>query len=237
MLDKVKHQLMMGKILKDIYTDISISPLLGFKGGTCAYFFYNLSRFSVDLDFDLLKNDKQTQSLVFNKVKSVLEKYGKVKDEKIKKFTIFFLLSYGEDEHNIKIEINIRKLPYDLNKYYDLKEYLGISMLVAKPEFMFSNKLIALVNRKETAVRDIYDIYHFFNNNWNINEEIIELWTKQKLADYLKECSTVIEKIKPNELLRDLGELVDEKRKNWIKTKLKEEVIYWLKNYILALSR
>ena len=45
----------MGQILKDIYTDVSISPLLGLKGGTCAYFFYGLPRFSVDLDFDLQK--------------------------------------------------------------------------------------------------------------------------------------------------------------------------------------
>ena len=45
----------MGYILKDIYADITINSLLGFKGGTCAYFFYNLPRFSVDLDFDLLE--------------------------------------------------------------------------------------------------------------------------------------------------------------------------------------
>lgn len=34
MLNKEKHQLIMGQILKDIYTDISIASLLGFKGGT-----------------------------------------------------------------------------------------------------------------------------------------------------------------------------------------------------------
>ena len=32
----------MGKILRDIYSDISISSLLGLKGGTAAYFFYGL---------------------------------------------------------------------------------------------------------------------------------------------------------------------------------------------------
>ena len=31
MLNRSKHQLLMGQILKDIYTDITIATLLGFK--------------------------------------------------------------------------------------------------------------------------------------------------------------------------------------------------------------
>jgi len=68
MLNKEKHQLIMGQILKDIYTDVSISSLLGFKGGTCAYFFYGLGRFSADLDFDLFSTKNSAQKLVFEKV-------------------------------------------------------------------------------------------------------------------------------------------------------------------------
>jgi len=68
MLNREKHQLIMGQILKDIYTNISISSLLGFKGGTCAYFFYDLPRFSVDLDFDLLEVNEKNQKLVFEKI-------------------------------------------------------------------------------------------------------------------------------------------------------------------------
>ena len=64
MLNKEKHQLIMGQILKDIYTDTLISSLLGFKGGTCAYFFYELDRFSVDLDFDLIQVSKENKEKV-----------------------------------------------------------------------------------------------------------------------------------------------------------------------------
>ena len=45
MLNREKHQLIMGRILRDIYADASIASRLGFKGGTCAYFFYDLPRF------------------------------------------------------------------------------------------------------------------------------------------------------------------------------------------------
>ena len=44
-LDIVTHKTMLIRILKDIYTDQDLAPLLGFKGGTAAYLFYNLGRF------------------------------------------------------------------------------------------------------------------------------------------------------------------------------------------------
>lgn len=50
MLNKEKHQLVMAQILKDIYSDIALASLLGFKGGTAANIFYGSPRFSVDLD-------------------------------------------------------------------------------------------------------------------------------------------------------------------------------------------
>ena len=76
MLNKERHQLIMGQILKDIYQDISIASLLGFKGGTCAHFFYGLPRFSVDLDFDILTSIEANKKLVFEKVQIIIEKYG-----------------------------------------------------------------------------------------------------------------------------------------------------------------
>src|SRR3989338_3449590 len=147
MLNREKHQLIMGRILKDIHTDVAISPLLGLKGGTCAYFFYNLPRFSVDLDFDLLAVNEGNQKLVFKKIIGILSKYGQIKDQYIKRFTIFALLSYGDDDHNIKVEINVRKLAKNINDRYELKEYLGISMLVAKKDYLFAGKLSALTLR------------------------------------------------------------------------------------------
>ena len=53
-LDYSKHKSILLQILKDIYSDTSIAPYLGFKGGTAALLFYDLPRNSVDLDFDLL---------------------------------------------------------------------------------------------------------------------------------------------------------------------------------------
>ena len=237
MLNRQKHQLLMGKILRDIYTDISISSLLGFKGGTCAYFFYNLPRFSVDLDFDLFDNTLETQTLVFEKIKKIISKYGDIKNSYIKRFTLFALLSYGTEDDNIKIEINVRDLFPKAKEYYQLKDYLGVSMLVANEEFLFSNKLVALTLRKKLAMRDVYDINYFAKNNWSIDEEIIRFWTNKTVKTYLEECVSFIESIKDNKVLLGLGELVStEEEKSWIRNNLKKDTIFILKSYISVLK-
>lgn len=235
MLNKEKHQLIMGRILKDIYANVSIAPLLGFKGGTCVYYFYGLPRFSVDLDFDLFPTDKKTQGLIFETVKTILERYGEIKDSYVKRNTIFFLLSYGPVDRNIKIEINTRTDISNLQDHYELKEYLGIPMLVGKRDYLFASKLAALTSRSETAMRDIYDIWFFGKNNWDINTEVIKTRTNKTLPKQLAGCITLIEGVKDNKILQGLGELLGEKDKVWVKDHLREEVIFILKNYLSVL--
>jgi predicted nucleotidyltransferase component of viral defense system len=237
MLNREKHQLTMGKILKDIYTDITISSLLGFKGGTCAYFFYGLPRFSVDLDFDLLVVNEKNQKLVFEKIIGILGGYGRIKDQCIKKFTIFALLSYGDEYYNIKIEISTRELVKNIKNHYEMKEYLGISMFVAKKDYLFASKLSALTERNETAPRDVYDIHYFAKNNWDINPEVIKERTGKTTKEYLVDCIDCIEKVRDNQILRGLGELISgEKEKVWIKSHLRNDSVFMLKNYLSVLK-
>lgn len=84
-LDTAKHKNILIKILKDIYTDTSIAPLLGFKGGTAAYLFYELSRASLDLDFDLL--DESKEDYVFEKMEEIAKQYGQIKEHRKKRLT------------------------------------------------------------------------------------------------------------------------------------------------------
>ena len=70
MLSIVKHRVILVQILKDIYSDIEISSSLGFKGGTAVYLFYKLNRFSVDLDFNLL--DEEKEQIVFDKINKII---------------------------------------------------------------------------------------------------------------------------------------------------------------------
>jgi len=227
MLNIEKHKNVLVKILKDIYMDSTIGPILGFKGGTAALLFYDLNRFSVDLDFDLL--DPKKDDFVFEKIGKIISKYGVVKQEKKKHYTLFFELSYEGNEHNIKVEINRR----DFGSKYEIVNYFGISMKVMTKEDMFANKLVALSERIERANRDIYDVWFFLENNWLINRELVERRTGMKFKDFIQECVNKIEKVPNRSILSGMGELLDNKQKAWVKTKLKDETLFYIKTMLL----
>lgn len=222
MLDIKQHKLILLQILKDIYSDISIASVLGLKGGTAAYLFYDLVRFSVDLDFDLLKPEKEEE--VFEKVGKILENYGELKEKRKKRNTLFFVLSYSQKTQNIKVEISIRAFPSD----YQIKNYLGISMLVMRKEDMAAHKLVALLERKKLANRDLFDLWFFLKNNWEINREIVEKRTKMSFEKYLKKCINFVKKISERHVLAGLGEILDSKQKDWTKKNLKKDLLFLL---------
>ncbi len=220
------HKNVLLHILKDIYSDAHLGPILGFKGGTSAYLFYDLSRFSVDLDFDLLDPDKE--DLVFEKVKKILQEYGTVVEARKKRYSIFFLLAYRnkiQHAYNIKVEINRR----DFGSRYEVKSYLGIPMKVMVREDMVANKLVAMYEREGKTNRDIYDVWFFLKNNWPVNEKIIEKRTGMALQEFLPLCIDMLESKSDRGILSGIGELLDEKQKLWAKAKLRGETIFVLR--------
>lgn len=223
MFDTARHKSILIKILKDIYTDTSISPILGFKGGTAAYLFYQLNRLSLGLDFDLLDGDKE--NYVFEKVEAIAKRYGEIKESRKKRFNLFLLLSYKEDAPNIKIEINRR----EFGSKYEVKSYLGISMKVIVREDMFAHKLVAMYERIGKANRDILDVWFFLNRDWSINKEIIEKRTGMPFKNFLQKCIEALEKLPDRGILSGVGELLDEKQKEWAKINLRKETVFLLK--------
>ncbi|MFH1259783.1 MAG: nucleotidyl transferase AbiEii/AbiGii toxin family protein [Elusimicrobiota bacterium] len=211
------------KILKDIYSDSTIAPILGFKGGTAAYMIYSLSRFSVDLDFDLL--DKSKEDYVFERVEKIISAYGKIKSKMKKRFTLFFELSYSEKDHNIKVEINRR----DFGSKYELAAYFGISLKVMVKQDMFANKLVAMYQRLDKTNRDIFDVWFFLQNDWTLNKELVEKRANIPFKEFLQKCIVALEKKSDRKILAGIGELLDPKQKIWAKDKLRTETIFLLK--------
>lgn len=223
MLDKVVHKNILVSLLKDIYTNAAVGPFLGFKGGTAAYFFYELNRFSVDLDFDLL-DDAQAQH-VFGELKKILVAHGAIKESREKRYTLFFILSYSEQAQNIKVEVNLR----NFGSRYDVKSYLGIPMKVMIKEDMIAHKMVAMLERMGKANRDIFDTYFFLKHHWPINEQIIEKRTGLSIQQFLQQCVQALEAMDTRDILSGLGELLDNKQKAWVKEKLRDETIFLLK--------
>ncbi len=226
MLDIAKHRTILIKILKDIFTDATIAPVLGVKGGTAALLFYNLDRFSVDLDFDLL--DAAKEDYVFEKIKTILEGYGVLKEASKKRFNLIYILSYNNKDinaQNIKVEINRR----EFSSKYDIQSFLGISMKVMVKEDMAAHKMVAMYERIGKANRDIYDAYFFLHHDWPINTQIIKERTGMPFKDFLQKCINLVEKVNNTDILAGMGELLNEKQKEWIKINLKKDILFLLK--------
>ena len=225
-LNTTTHKNILIKILKDIYTDSTIGPLLGFKGGTAVYLFYNLNRFSVDLDFDLL--DAEKEDYVFEQIKKILENYGAIKEAEKKRFNLFYVLAYDDKvpgAQNIKVEINRR----EFGSKYEVKSYLGISMKVMVQEDMFAHKLCAMYERIGKTNRDIFDVWYFLQNEWPVNKKIVEERTSMIFKEFLQKCVDSLEKMTDQNILSGMGELLDAKQKDWVKAKLRTETIFLLK--------
>ncbi|MBT4594848.1 nucleotidyl transferase AbiEii/AbiGii toxin family protein [bacterium] len=225
-LEIAKHRRVLIHILKDIYKDPELATSLGFKGGTAAYLLYNLNRFSVDLDFDIL--DASKEDLIFEKIKYILEEYGYVKKILQKKLCLFFLLSHDnriQDTYNIKVEINRR----DLGSKYELKSHLGIPLKVMVQGDIVAHKLVAMSERKKEASRDIFDVHFFLKNNWPINKEIIVQRTSMTVKQFLQKCIDILGAKNNTGILSDVGELLDAKQKDWAKENLLSETILLLK--------
>lgn len=220
------HKNILVQILIDIYSNTTISPYLGFKGGTAAYLFYGLPRYSVDLDIDIL--DESKEDYIFEQVLKIVRKYGEVKEAQKKRYNLIFLLSYehkAKNAQNVKIEINRRSF----GSKYDVRAFNGVSMLVMIKEDMFAHKLVAMHERLGETNRDIFDVWFFSKDNWEINKEIVEKRTGMTYKKFLKLCIKELEDMDNNDILKGLGELVTEREKAWIKSKLKLETIIQLK--------
>jgi predicted nucleotidyltransferase component of viral defense system len=230
MLDRIKHETTMRNILDSIYNDAYLSNKLGFKGGTCGYFFYGLPRFSTDLDFNLLSQGEETQ--VFDSLKILLKKHGEVADAYIKLNTIFFYVVHTPQKSGIKIEISTREIE-NVNSY-ELKEFYGTSFLVMKKEDLFANKLIALTKRISPSSRDLFDIDFFFSKGWSINEKIITEVTGGKFIEYLQMLPSFIEKnFNASNIHLGLGELLSKQsERDYVRKKLIDDTINRIQFFI-----
>jgi len=225
-LDFPKHKNILLQILKDIFSDTSLSPALGFKGGTAALMFYGLDRNSVDLDFDLLDESKEQE--IFEKINKIAADYGKVVDSRIKRFNLVTVIAHDVKSQNIKIEVNRRNFS---SKYKD-KIYLGIPMKVMVKEDMFANKLMAMYERIGKTSRDVYDVYFFAKNNWPINKKLVEDRAKMPFGEVLVKCVELLEKMDNRHILDGLGEMFTDPQKDWARAKLRTETIFLLKAWL-----
>ena len=188
-------------------------------------FFYDLPRFSVDLDFNLINERKE--KLVYDKMRKILLKYGTIHDEAPKFFGPLVVLDYGIDERKLKVEISNRKF----EDKYEIRNLLGINMKVMIGPDMFAHKLCALLDRSSITSRDIFDCWFFMKNHTPVNRDIVETRMNIPFADYIQKCISLIESVNDRFLLHGMGELMNDEMKRFVRKNLRTETLGLLKFY------
>jgi len=219
-LDIAKHKTHLINILTEIFKDNLLSKRLAFKGGTAAMLFYKLPRFSIDLDFDLIGSAEG----LYERMTDLLGKNYIILDSNDKFYTLFWKVSYGTGLANIKVEISTRD---NIKNHYDLILFYGVGLKVMSAPDMVAHKLIATVDRKITANRDLFDAHYFLGSPFGveINYEIIKDRAGKTPREFYESLLAMVEKIENKNILDGLGELLTEAQKDWARAKLKEELI------------
>ncbi|MBP9703084.1 nucleotidyl transferase AbiEii/AbiGii toxin family protein [Candidatus Woesebacteria bacterium] len=218
MLNIDVHKQQLSKLLLSIISDKELGAVLGFKGGTALYFFEDLPRFSTDLDFDLLGEPSFD---IEQKIRELVADNINILDEKTKRFTWFWLGSYGKGETKIKVEVNTRKYP----NTYEVRSFRGYSMKVMVKEDMVAHKLCAILDRRKMQNRDLYDAWFMLSKGWGVNENIVELRTNTTLKKYWNELLEMLRSLPEKyDILSGLGEVMSDSQKDWVKAKLRQSL-------------
>ncbi len=190
-MNQARHRMQMINILLKLYKDTSVAGVLGFKGGTAAFLFYDLPRFSVDLDFDLLVDlDNSKREELIQKMTVIFKKDFEIREQSDKRFTLFWLLSYKKGDRQLKIEVSKRKSE---SKFED-KPFYGVNIPVMRLQDAMANKLMALADRKKFANRDVFDAWYFLSKleaeeiNYDLIKEKLGLTPKQLYQKKRREC-------------------------------------------------
>jgi len=220
--DRLLHERHLLLLLSEIVR--SIPEKIAFKGGTCAMLFYDLPRFSFDLDFDILKPLEKNE---IDEIRSMLLQKGKILDMEDKEYTLFFLFDYAKDHQNIKIEMNKRIWN---NNVYKNVWFMGLPLMIPDEKTLFTNKLVALTDRRSPVARDLFDVWFFLKQKFPVHEPLIEERTGKRMKEYLEGLIGFIKKTyTKRNVLQGLGYALDEKQKDWARVKFIDDTLKELK--------
>ena len=243
--------------LKEIIQEIVLSGLsrgnffneAAFYGGTALRIFYNLDRFSEDLDFALLEPNKDFDiSKYFNYIQKELKAYGinlnittkeksfdsNITSAFLKDDTLELILKFfpSEEEHkynqilkNLKIKLKVDINPPMGATYGDKYKLLPSphQIKLYDKESLFAGKIHAILCRgwnNRVKGRDLYDYIFFLASDTKVNIELL----KNKLI----ESNYIIEKEKFN--INELKKIIINKFEKIDYTKAVEDVKPFIKN-------
>jgi predicted nucleotidyltransferase component of viral defense system len=141
---------------------------LVFGGGTMLRLCYDLNRFSVDLDFWIIK--KVNINKLFKDIENHLNQYYTLSDSENKFYTLLYELKSTNYPRSLKIEIRKEIKKVETEKAIAYSQYSNTQVLlkVVSLKAMMTSKINTFLARKE--IRDLFDIEFLMKKGINLPE-------------------------------------------------------------------
>ena len=209
MQDLVKQEQFEIEVLDNLNSGRFLNNLV-FGGGTMLRLCFGLGRFSVDLDFWIVK-ETDTGKL-FEDLNRWLAQMYTIKDAAQKFHTLLFEIRSENYPQSLKIEIrkDLRKIKTEQSIAYSKYSNTQVLLNVVSLSDMMTGKIKASLDRKE--IRDIFDMEFLFKKGIGLNAP------PESLRDILK----VIDSFKKKDYTVKLGSLLaQDQRKYYINENFK----------------
>jgi predicted nucleotidyltransferase component of viral defense system len=171
-------------ILNSLYKH-SLAKALFFTGGTALRFFYNMPRFSEDLDFDTSGLTRKDFDALLESVKKGLANEGfSVNISSETRGGLCIAELYFKDlmktyeltdkrGMDVMIKIKVYRPSWDLRFQSGVISLYGynFSFILLEKDYLLSEKLLALFNRRRG--RDIYDTLFMLRKKFPFNKEVL----------------------------------------------------------------
>ncbi len=188
-----------------------------FSGGTMLRLCFGLDRYSVELDFWVIKDIDFAK--LYKDLKEYLSVYYSISDSKNKFYTILFELRSPNYPRSLKIEIRKepKKVKIETAIAYSKNSNIQVMVKHVSLPDMMTAKLQAFLNRKE--IRDIYDIEFLYKKGISLEAD------KQTIITLLDG----ITKLSKNDYSVKLGSLLEAEKRKYYKENNFTILIMYLK--------
>ena len=185
---------------------------LAFKGGTALKLFYDLPRYSEDIDYDFLGKISPQRMMDILKSLVAKKKWG-VTDDAVKYNTILLELRFAGPERNFRIKLEVSTREKELKT--TIQSLRGVPVLTLEPSFLMTEKLITFIERQ--AGRDIIDAWFILDSAYPLDETML-VDNFGGLTNFFTILLNVIQKADSKKIFRDTGKLLSLDHRNWINT-------------------
>jgi predicted nucleotidyltransferase component of viral defense system len=173
-----------------------------FGGGTMLRLCYGLDRFSVDLDFWVIKDPAPG---FFENMRAYLAKYYYIKDYAEKFYTILFELRSPDYHRSLKLEIRREVKNIHTEQVIAYSKYANTQVFLKAVSLsdMMESKLEAFLDRKE--IRDVFDMEFLLKRGVPLDASV----------DTLREVLRLIDALPRRDYTVKLGSLLEKEQRKY----------------------